>query len=89
MFIVHESHIDIETSIENNLSCAVVDQASMKAAEIKQTDVFEGCPIPPEYAVSLQPTEDQVIPVFMCRLHFNSFRQGLKEGVAVSEDMLK
>jgi hypothetical protein len=79
--------LDIEFSKEHNLECGLVDYASISAAERNSEDTLEGCTLIPEYALSLQPAEDQLIPLFLCSPHFNSLSMGVREGVAVDEHL--
>lgn len=87
MLTITGTKLDIEFSKKHELDCGLVDYASITAAERNDEPSLQGCTLVPEYAVSFQPVEDQVIPLFLCRLHFNSFALGLREGVAADEDL--
>lgn len=88
MLTIHSSEIPLEIAEEHGLACAVVDSASLMAAQLQQKESFSGCPLPAVYAIGIQPAEDQSIPIFMCRPHFNAFKLGVREGVGVDQEIL-
>jgi hypothetical protein len=59
------------------------------AAQFNKQTQYEGCPLPAVHAVAVQPAEDMVIPMFMCTVHFNGFKLGLREGIALGEELLE
>ena len=87
MLTITAQKITKEEAVEHEVECDAVDYAAVRAAEIKESDTFEGCSQVPEYAVSFRPAEDMVIPHFLCPLHFAALRLSLHEGVAVDEDV--
>lgn len=89
MLSIHSSALTEEIAENHSLKCAIVDSASLMAAQLKQQTEYEGCPFPAVYAVAIQPAEDMVIPMFMCTIHFNGFKLGLREGIALSEELLE
>lgn len=87
MLTITATKLAKEFAKENNIDCALVDYALIAAAERSNSESFQGCTLPPLYAVSIQPAEDMVIPIFLCLSHFNALKMGLHEGVAVDEDI--
>ena len=75
-----------EDVLENELECDLIDYASVLQAEITNSATFEGCTQAPSYSVAFKPAEDMVIPIFVCKLHFNALKLSLHEGVVVDED---
>lgn len=89
MLTIHSSTITEEIAEHNDLQCALVEAANILAAHIQKRDTYSGCPLPAIHAVAIQPAEDMVIPVFLCTLHYNSLKLGLREGVGIDENLLK
>lgn len=89
MLAIHTSSITEQQSLENNFECAAVDSASLMAAQLKGQSIYEGCPLPAVHVVAIQPAEDIVIPIFVCDVHHNGFKLGLREGVGIDQDLLE
>lgn len=84
MFTVSATKVTREEAEQNEISCGSYD---FTVSEGKPVRLHQGCTIFPEYAVTMQPAPDMVIPVFLCVVHFNAYKLGLHEGIAVDEDM--
>ncbi len=87
MLTITAQKITADEALEHDVDCDAVDYAAIFAAELKNSDTFEGCSQTPEYAVSFRPAEDMVIPHFLCALHFTALKLSLHEGVAIDEDI--
>jgi hypothetical protein len=84
MLAISSSEIPTEAALANDLECSMVDAVS------HQTEgASAGCPLTVEYAIVIQPADDMLIPLFLCKLHYNAFRLGVREGVGLDPDLLK
>jgi hypothetical protein len=81
--------IDEDFARDNDLDCAVVDHANIIAAERENKTSFPGCQFLPTYAISMQPADDMMVPLFLCTIHFNSLNLALKEGVGADDKLFK
>lgn len=89
MLAIHSSRLTHDIAETNGLECALVDAASLRAAHMQGQSRYSGCPLPAIHMISLQPAEDMSIPIFLCDVHFNGFKLGLKEGLGIDEDLTK
>lgn len=87
MMLVSATPITSEEAVAHEIECQLVDYAAIYAAEAKNSNTFDSCPMTPVWAVTLKPAEDMVIPVFLCQIHFNALKISLHEGVGVDEDV--
>jgi hypothetical protein len=87
MLVISAVPLTGEEIDEHALDCGLVDYASIIQAEINNSSTFEGCTQTPAYSVAFKPAEDMVIPIFLCKLHFNALSLSLHEGVGVDEDV--
>lgn len=87
MLTISAMQITPEEAVEHSVDCDAVDYAAVFAAEMRDSNTFDGCSQVPVYAVSFKPAEDMVIPFFLCSLHFNALKISLHEGVGVDEDV--
>lgn len=86
MLNIHSTEIEEVHAKSNGLNCSMVDLLSVESMKISED--YNGCPFTPQYALAFQAAEDMVIPRFLCGIHYRAFKLAIKQGVAISQELI-